>query len=101
MSGSFVTLLIGIGAGVIALWIDVRFPRLAPSEIPVALVHVATSVAVGYAAGPVMEAVNSSDDPRMVLLAVFGFGFPAIVYCLLAGLWLIKVAQRMLSGNLR
>ena len=101
MSGSFVTLLIGVGAGAIALWIDVRFPRLAPSEIGTALVHVAASVAVGYASGPAMHAVNTSDDSRTVLVAVFGIGFPAVVYCLLAGLWLIKAAQRTLSGHLR
>jgi hypothetical protein len=48
-----------------------------------------------------MQMLTSSDDPRIVLLGVFAVGFPSIVYCLLSGIWLIKLAQRMLSGNLR
>lgn len=101
MNAGFVTVLIGLGAGAIALWIDIRFPRLAPRELPKALLHVAASLAVGYATGPAMQMLVAYENPRLTLLAVFGLAFPAIVYCLLAGLWVIKLAQRMLSGHLR
>ena len=93
--------LIGVGAGAIALWIDVRFPRLAPQEMAKVILHIALSVAVAYATSPAMKMVTASDDPRAVLLGIFAIGFPSIVYCLLAGIWLIRHAQRMLSGNLR
>jgi ABC-type uncharacterized transport system permease subunit len=93
--------LIGVGAGAIALWIDVRFPRLAPQEMVKVVLHVAVSVALAYATTPAMKMVTASEDPRVVLLGIFGIGFPTIVYCLLTGVWLIKHAQRMLSGNLR
>jgi hypothetical protein len=101
MNAGFVTVLIGLGAGAIALWIDVRFPRLAPQELVKAVLHVAASVAVGYATSPAMQMLVAYDDPRLTLLAVFGLAFPAIVYCLLAGIWVIKLAQRTLSGHLR
>jgi ABC-type uncharacterized transport system permease subunit len=101
VNAGLVAVLIGLGAGAIALWIDIRFPRLSPKEMAKAVLHVAASVAVVYATSPAMQMVTSSDDPRIVLLGVFAIGFPSVVYCLLAGLWLIKVAQRMLSGNLR
>jgi hypothetical protein len=101
MNAGFVTVLIGLGAGAIALWIDVRFPRLAPQELVKALLHVAASLAVGYATSPAMQLLVAYDDPRLTLLAVFGLAFPAIVYCLLAGIWVIKLAQRTLSGHLR
>ena len=101
MNAGFVTVLIGLGAGAIALWIDARFPALAPQDLAKAVIHVAASLAVGYAIGPAMTALLASDDPRTVLLGVFGIGFPSIVYCLLAGVWIIKLAQRMLSGHLR
>jgi ABC-type uncharacterized transport system permease subunit len=101
VNAGIVAVLIGVGAGAIALWIDVRFPRLAPQEMAKAILHIAVSVAVAYASSPAMKMVTASDDPRVVLLGVFGIGFPSVVYCLLAGIWLIKVAQRMLSGNLR
>jgi hypothetical protein len=101
VNAGFVTVLIGLGAGAIALWIDARFPALAPRDLAKAMIHVAASVAVGYAIGPALNMLLTSEDPRIVLLGVFGIGFPSIVYCLLAGVWIIKLAQRMLSGHLR
>ena len=101
MNAGFLTIAIGLGAGAIALWIDNRFPRLGPDEMGKALLHVIASVAVGYASGPAMQTLTASDDSLVVLLGVFAVGFPAVVYCLVAGVWMIKVAQRMLSGNLR
>jgi len=96
-----VTGLIGLGAGAVALWIDVRFPRLAPQELMKALLHVAASLALGYGTSPAIQTLVSYEDDRLALLAVFGLAFPSIVYCLLAGIWVIKLAQRTLSGNLR
>jgi hypothetical protein len=93
--------LIGVGAGAIALWIDVRFPRLAPDDMAKVLLQVAASIALGYAISPAMQALLSYEDPRLTLFGIFGLGFPSIVYCLLAGLWMIKLAQRTLSGHLR
>jgi hypothetical protein len=101
MNAGFLTVLIGLGAGAIALWIDFRFPKLAPRELTKALLHVAASLAVGYATSPAMQLLIAYDDQRLTLLAIFGLAFPAIVYCLLAGLWVIKLAQQMLSGHLR
>jgi uncharacterized membrane protein len=101
VNAGFVTVLIGLGAGAIALWIDARFPALAPRDLAKAIIHVAASLAVGYAIGPAMHSLLTSEDPRIILLGVFGIGFPSIVYCLLAGVWIIKLAQRMLSGHLR
>lgn len=101
MSVGLVTALIGLGAGAIALWIDVRFPRLAPQEMMKAVFHAVASIAVGYATNPAMQMLLSLDDPRFTLLAVFGVAFPVIVYSLLAGIWVIKLAQRTLSGHLR
>ena len=101
MNGVLVASLIGLGAGAIAIWIDVRFPKLAPKDLGKSMLHVGASVLIGYAAGPALGLFIASEDQRVVLLGVFGIGFPTVVYCLLAGLWMIKVAQRMLSGNFR
>lgn len=101
MNAGILTAAIGLGAGAIALWIDVRFPRLGPEEIVKALLHVAASVAVGYATGPAMQMLLAYEQPYLNLVAVFGVAFPAVVYCLLAGLWVIKLTQRSLSGYLR
>jgi hypothetical protein len=100
VSAGLVTVAIGVGAGAIALWIDARFPRLAPQDLGRAVLHVAISLAAGYATGPAVQALSASDDPRIALLGVFAVGFPAIVYCLLAAVWVIKLVQRMMSGYL-
>jgi hypothetical protein len=101
VNAGLVTGLIGIGAGAIALWVDVRFPQLAPEEMAKVMLHVVASMALGYAVSPAFQALAAYDDPRLTLVAVFGLAFPAIVYCLLAGVWMIKLAQRSLSGHLR
>jgi hypothetical protein len=48
-----------------------------------------------------MQMLFASEEPRIILAATFGLGFPSIVYCLLAGVWVIKVTQRAMSGHLR
>jgi hypothetical protein len=101
VNAGVLTGLIGIGAGAIALWIDVRFPRLGPDDLSKVMLHVLASIALGYATSPAYQALVGPEDPRLTLLAVFGLAFPAIVYCLLAGVWMIKLAQRSLSGHLR
>jgi hypothetical protein len=101
VSAGFFTVLVGLGAGMIALWIDVRFPRLAPQELVKALLHVVASTVVAYASGHAMQTLFASEEPRIILAATFGLGFPSIVYCLLSGVWVIKVTQRAMSGYLR
>jgi len=101
LNAGIVTGLIGLGAGAIALWIDVRFPQLAPQEMAKAVLHAAASLAVGYATSPAIQALVAYEDQRLTLLAIFGLAFPSILYCLLAGIWVIRLAQRSLSGHLR
>ena len=101
MNAGIVTGLIGLGAGAIALWIDVRFPQLAPQEMAKAVLHAAASLAVGYATSPAIQTLVAYEDQRLTLLAIFGLAFPSILYCLLAGIWVIRLAQRSLSGHLR
>ena len=101
MNAGIVTGLIGLGAGAIALWIDVRFPQLAPQDMAKAVLHAAASLAVGYATSPAIRALVAYEDQRLTLLAIFGLAFPSILYCLLAGIWVIRLAQRSLSGHLR
>jgi hypothetical protein len=101
LNAGIVTGLIGLGAGAIALWIDVRFPQLAPQEMAKAFLHAAASLAVGYATSPAIQTLVAYEDQRLTLLAIFGLAFPSILYCLLAGIWVIRLAQRSLSGHLR
>jgi hypothetical protein len=100
-SAGFVTIMLGVGAGAIALWIDVRFPRLAPRDVAKIVLHAAASILLGVFAARGVEALAAAEDPQLSLAAIFGLAFPAIVYSLLAAIWVIKLTQQMLGGHLR
>lgn len=100
MSTGFLLLCVALGAGAIALWIQVRIGsgRLAPDNLRAALMHVGASIVVGQLAVPIlMKILLAGDSPVLTLVAIFGVAFPALVYCLLASIWMI----RMLQGSLR
>jgi hypothetical protein len=99
MSTGFLLLCVALGAGAIALWIQVRIGsgRLAPGNLRAALIHVGASLVVGQLAVPLlMKALLAGESPLLTLVAIFGVAFPALVYCLLASIWMI----RMLQGSL-
>jgi hypothetical protein len=100
VNAGLLTVFFALGAGAIALWFDARFPRLAPQALVKALIHVIASTAVAYASGYAMQGLFASEEPRIIFAAAFGLGLPSIIYCLLAGVWVIKVTQRAMSGYL-
>jgi hypothetical protein len=89
-----------LGAGAIALWIHVRFGsgRLAPENLRAALMHVGASLIVGQLGVPIlMKLVLAEGSAILTLGAIFTIAFPALVYCLLASIWMIRTLQ----GSLR
>jgi hypothetical protein len=95
MSIGVFLLCLGLGAGAIAIWTYVRLGsgRLAPANIRAALIHVGVSLVVGQLLVPPLVAVISGESVPLTLIAVFGIAFPALVYCLLASLWIIRILQ--------
>lgn len=94
MSGSTFLIALTLGAGALALWINARFPNIAPSEIKSAVLHVGAALLVGQALVP----LSSSLLPEMstvarALIMIFLIGLPALVYSLLSSIWIIRLAQ--------
>ena len=89
---------IAVGAGAIALWVDVRFPKLMPWNLRRLLVHLIAAIAVVYVVGPAMGFVAHSGLPAANLASVFCVGFPVLVYEFLVGAWMIKLAQASGAG---
>ena len=89
---------LAVGAGAIALWLDVRLPKLMPWSLRRLLVHLVLAVSVVYLVGPAMTLVTSSALPAAGLAAVFCVAFPVLIYEFLVGLWLIRLAQASGSG---
>jgi hypothetical protein len=83
-----------LGAGAIALWINFRFPKLAPQQLKIAIIHVGAAILVGQVVLPgLVTAVPDSNPVVAALVLTFAFGLPALVYALLASIWVIRIAQ--------
>ena len=91
----FVIGAIGLGAAFVALWVQARFPKLAPKKLGFVIVHLLGAHLV--AQGLVPSGMSYVDGRP--LAAVFGVAFPGLVYMFLAWIWFIKVVQAMLSGG--
>lgn len=85
-------LLFLLGAGLLAVWVALRLPRLAPRSFGWAWAHVAAALVVSAVLGPVLHAVPGLPAKLSVLAALFGVALPAITYMLLAGMWLVNLA---------
>jgi hypothetical protein len=98
MSVSLFLVCLAIGAGVIALWVDARLRRFAPRELRVVMLHVGASLVVGQLIVPALTHLLAAGGSQInVLVAIFAVGLPALTYCFLASIWLIKTLQ----GSLR
>jgi hypothetical protein len=72
------------GAAVVALWIDVRFPRLAPQSISGRILAV-------LAAGAMVAVVPVAGGSRAAAyVSLFCGVFPSFVLAFLASLWLLR-----------
>jgi hypothetical protein len=86
---------LALGAGAIALWINHRFPRLAPARMVVAFIHVGIAMVIGMLLVPAVDAlVEGSVSPLMrAIVITFMVGLPALIYALLTSIWVILIAQ--------
>ena len=85
-------LLFLLGAALLAIWIVVRLPRLAPRSFRGAWAHLAVAFVVGAVLGPVLHAVPGLPSQPSVLASLFLVALPAITYMFLVGMWLIQLA---------
>jgi hypothetical protein len=87
---------LGLGGAAIAIWIEVRFPKLSPEGLGWAMGHV--MLAVGFAQLVVPNLLSLlTGSYTLMLVGLMAVAFPALTYCLLAGLWMFKLAQRTLG----
>ena len=86
---------LALGAGAIALWINYRFPKLAPEGLVTAAVHVIVAMIVCSAVVPQVGGLIPDGISPVMRAAVVTFliGLPALVYALLASIWVILMAQ--------
>ena len=97
--GGFVFFL-ALGAASVALWIDLRFPGLAPLTLRRNVAHAAVAFAALTIVPVVIEPMFSAGQSLIAqLVALFGIVFAVLVYAFLAFAWLVKPLARGLPGR--
>ena len=86
------------GAAAIAVWIEVCFPRLAPQSIKAATLHIGATLIVAQVVLPLAAGVLTRSW-TLAMVATFAVALPSLVYCLLAAIWVIRIAHSGLRGR--
>jgi hypothetical protein len=100
MSPQLYSLLFLFGALALALWTRARFPGLTPAGLRGALFHVAVTMIGGQLLTPLALHLLTGSQ-TVVLVGVFAIALPALVYTLLAAIWLLQLLSEHLRGSLR
>lgn len=89
-------LALAVGATAVAIWTDMRFDQLGPSDFRGALIHLGIALGFGWFGVPaaMTAALDAGASPFLVVL---GLALPSLVYMSLAALWVIRHAQARLS----
>ncbi len=99
--GVFSVLFIAAAAAV-AIWIVVRYPGRAPTEFRPAMVHFGVSMVGMYVIVPILQHdLTFLHQPLRLYLSVFGVLLPALVYRLVATIWLLRLATGSLRSVMR
>ena len=88
------TLTLTLGAAVLAFWLDARFPGLRPKTAAQGLIHSAIGVFTMFGAAGLLQLVYGIPDKAFMAL-VLGVFLPALVYALLAGLWMLRALANL------
>jgi hypothetical protein len=93
------TLTLTLGAALLAVWLDARFPALRPKTAAGGLTHAAVGVFSMFGAAGLLSFIYGAPQWAFmtVLLTVF---LPSLVYALLAGFWMLRaLANLTLAGR--
>jgi hypothetical protein len=93
------TLTLTLGAAMLALWLDARYPGLRPKTAAQGLIHAAVGIFTMFGAAGLLQLVYGIPDSAFMAM-VLGVFLPSLVYALLAGLWMLRaLANLTLAGR--
>jgi hypothetical protein len=90
-----------LGAAAIALWITVRFPKLTPHGLRGTLIHMGLALLLAQLVPFGILLPISGSAAVQLIAGIFAVALPVLVYTLLIGIWLVRIAQNALGGMLR
>ncbi len=83
-----------LGASGVALWVEARFPEIAPANLGRALLRTLIAIGVSQVVFPPVWEAALARSP--VLVAVFSLAFPVLTWVLLSTIWSIRQLQATL-----
>lgn len=100
MSSASFIIGLGIGAALLAFWVQLRFSNLAPQTLGWAIFHLVVTTVLAQLTKAVFGSVEL--QPLGTMALVFGLALPTLVYAFLTGMWIIRIAQGALGrGTIR
>ena len=98
MNPQLFVLVLAVGAGALALWTDVRFPKLGPQSMGGVLVNtMAAMIALKLVAGNI--GLLTSGPPSAAVAAILGVALPGLLYAFISGIWAIRLFQGAYAGT--
>ena len=88
MSSSAFVVVLSIGSALLALWVHVRFPKLAPEHVGKTLLHTGLAFALLRLSTPGMV-----ESPVVAVIAIALLVIPALSYALLCSIWMLRHVQ--------
>jgi hypothetical protein len=85
------------GAASLAVWVDVRFPRIGPAELRGVIVHAICAFGLFFASDTLYSMVAGGEVWRSVI-ALLAVELSVLTYMLIVGLWTLKVVRGALSA---
>jgi hypothetical protein len=100
MSPYLATALFAIGAGALALWLDVRFPSLSPEGLQRMIGHALVSMVALEVAATALRVVTGGAHVLTVAVLI-GVMLPALVYTFVVCVWVMKHLSGAMHGSTR
>ncbi|HEX4930428.1 MAG TPA: hypothetical protein VFV62_06925 [Gaiellaceae bacterium] len=93
MSNELFLVALAVGAALLAVWIHARFPGIAPERMGKTMLH--TGIAFAF----LRLIPGHGESTTAVLISVFVFVLPALVYALLCSIWMLRLVQTALGAT--
>lgn len=100
LSPQIATIVFAVGAGALALWVDVRFPNLSPQRLPTMIGHAFVSMVALEVAAMALRAVTGGAHLRTLAVLV-GLMLPALVYTFVVCVWVMRHFSGAMHGSTR
>ena len=92
MSPTIFGVAFAVGAGALALWTDVRFPKLLPEEARTILLHTLGAFLVLHMVAGIVGPLVAT-GPLLAFVTLLGIALPCVAYAFLVCIWAIKLFQ--------